>query len=263
MTDQLADQYSDDQLLQARQDMHERFSEYRNDVRRWVSDRISYPAGSRLLDVGCGNGRYFRYFEDRRARAVGMDLFPGMLQAASRAGAARLVAASATSLPFGGESFDVVCLNHMLGFVSDRVEALDEARRVLRPGGTVAVTLNTRAHSRQLYEVWNEAVARTGREPIATAATSAYRAEDALIQVDEVFGGAKSEVLDNAFVFTDPENPIEYLATTHFAQEEDPPLSAAEVKVVEATVLAEADRIISIHGVWRVPKPVMVITATK
>ena len=263
MTDHLAAQYTDDALLQARQDMHERFSEYREDVRQWVTDRIPFPPGAELLDVGCGNGRYFPYFESRVARVVGVDLFPGMLQAAARRGRASLVAATAGRLPFADRSFDIVCLNHMLGFVPDRAGALRDAQRVLRPGGTVVVTLNTRQHSRALYAVWDEAVAGTGRKPAATAATAAYRAEDALIQVDEVFGDAEYEQLDNAFLFAGPDDPVAYLATTHFAQEEDPPLTADELRSVEGAVRAYADEMIATHGVWRVPKPVMVITATK
>ena len=263
MTDPVADQYSDDALLQARQDMHERFSEYRGDVRRWVTDRIPFDAGAELLDVGCGNGRYFPYFQSRAARVVGIDLFPGMLRAAAQTGRASLVAAAAGQLPFKDASFDVACLNHMLGFVPDRVGALRDARRVLRRGGTVAVTLNTREHSRELYAVWDEAVAGTGRNPVATAATAAYRAEDALIQIDEVFGDAEYDRLDNAFLFAGPDDPVAYLATTHFAQEEDPPLTADEERAVEAAVRAHAERMISLHGVWRVPKPVGVITATK
>jgi ubiquinone/menaquinone biosynthesis C-methylase UbiE len=263
MVDHLAAQYADDRLLQARQDMHERFSEYRADVRQWVTNRIPFPAGAELLDIGCGNGRYFPFYATRGAKVVGIDLFSGMLESASRAGTVDLVAADAGSLPFADESFDVVCLNHMLGFAPDPMQVLREAHRVLRPEGTVAVTLNTRAHSRQLYDVWNEAVAETGREPIATVVTASYRAEDAVPQVSEVFGEASSERLDNAFVFATPDDPVAYLATTHFAQEEDPPLSSHEVARVESAVRTHAAEMIATHAIWRVPKPMMVITATK
>lgn len=263
MNDHLASQYTDDRLLQARQDMHERFSEYRSDVRQWVVDHIPFSSGAQLLDVGCGNGRYFPYYAACGANVVAMDLFPGMLKAAAGAGTARLVAAAAGFLPFDNRSFDVVCLNHVLGFVPDRFQALREAHRVLRPGGTVAVTLNTRDHSRELYEVWNQAVSETGRHPVAATNTASYRAEDAEIQVAAVFGDSTSERLDNAFVFAQPDDPVAYLETTHFAQEEDPPLDPAEVALVEAAVRTHADRMIATHGVWRVPKPVMVITATR
>jgi ubiquinone/menaquinone biosynthesis C-methylase UbiE len=263
MANRLADQYADDTLLQARQDMHERFSEFRSDVRSWVTDRIPFAAGARLLDVGCGNGRYFPYYAARGASVVAMDPFPGMLKAAARAGNADLVAAAAGSLPFADASFGVVCINHVLGFVPDRPRALREAHRVLRPGGTVAVTLNTRDHSRELYAVWNQAVGETGRHPVAAATTASYRAEDAEIQVAEVFGSAVSDRLENAFVFATPDDPVAYLATTHFAEEEDPPLAPDEVVVVNGAVRAHATKMISARGVWRVPKPVMVITATK
>jgi len=263
MSDHLAAQYADDRLLQARQDMHERFSEYRGDVRSWVTDRIPFAAGARLLDVGCGNGRYFPHYAARDAQVVGIDLFGGMLKSAARAGSAALVAAAAGSLPFADKSFDVVCINHVLNFAPDRVRALGEAHRVLRPGGTVAVTLNTRDHSRELYAIWNKAVTATGREPVATAVAAEYRAEDAKTHVDDAFGNAISERLDNAFLFVTPEDPVAYLATTHFAREEKPPLTPEETASMEAIVRSHAAEMISARGVWRVPKPVMVITATK
>lgn len=263
MTNHLAAQYSDGTLLRVRQEMHERFSEYSGDVRSWVTEQVPFSEGSRVLDIGCGNGRYFPYFAARRARVVGMDLFIGMLEAARRAGSVDLVAGSAGLLPFTNESFDVVFLNHMLGFAPDRLSALREARRVVRAGGTVAVTLNTREHSRKLYEVWNEAVAKTGRKPSAAVKTAAFRAEDAVPDVVEMFGNATTTRLDNAFVFASPDDPIAYLATTYFAQEENPPLTPAETLIVENAVRAHATRMISTRGSWRVPKPVMVITATK
>ena len=263
MADHLAAQYADDRLLQARQDMHERFSEYRGDVRQWVTDQIPFASGAQLLDIGCGNGRYFPFYAARGAQTVGLDLSSGMLKSASRAGSVDLVAAHAGRLPFATESFDVVCLNHMLNFAPDRLGALTETHRVLRPGGTVAVTLNTRDHSRELYAIWNQAVARTGRDPFAAVKTASYRGEDAEIQVAAVFGSTASNRLENAFVFATPDDPVAYLATTHFAEEEDPPLSGDETADVMGVVRAHAVEMISTQGVWRVPKPVMVIIATK
>jgi SAM-dependent methyltransferase len=263
MVDHLAAQYTDSRLLQARQDMHERFSEYRGDGRAWVTDRIPFSTGARLLDVGCGNGRYFPHYAVRGAQVIGIDLFLGMLESAARAGPADLVGAAAGLLPFADESFDVVCLNHVLNFAPDRVGALGEAHRVLRPGGTVAVSLNTRDHSRELYAVWNTAVVATGRDPVATVLTAAYRAEDAEIEVSDMFGDTTTDRFENAFVFASPEDPVAYLATTHLAEVEEPPLTADETASVEAVVRSHAAEMISTRGVWRVPKPVMVITAIK
>jgi ubiquinone/menaquinone biosynthesis C-methylase UbiE len=263
MTDRLAAHYSDAALLETRQELHERFSEYDGDVRRWVTNQVPFEPGSELLDIGCGNGRYFSHYADRQARVVGLDPFPGMLRAAARSGHADLVAGRAEALPFAGKSFDVVFLNHMLGFAADSVLVLREARRVARDGGTVVVTLNTREHSRELYEVWNEAVTATGRTPSAAVKTAAYRAEDAVPDVVETFGNATTTRLNNAFVFTDPQNPVDYLATTYFAREEEPPLTENETRDIEVAVRTHAAQEIARHGRWRVPKPVMVIIATK
>ncbi len=99
-----------------------------------------------LLDVACGTGdvalalRRYR----PRARIVGLDFSPGMLELArkksARVGAGlELVAGSAEALPFPDASFDLVTIAFGIRNVVDRQKALREFYRVLKPGGRVAV----------------------------------------------------------------------------------------------------------------------------
>ncbi len=96
--------------------------------------------GRRVLDLGCGKGRFARALGDRGARVVGLDVSAAMLAGADGAGLDR-VRASARRLPFGPSSFDaaiaVEVLEHLAPCAIDEVCA--EVRRVLRPGGTFVV----------------------------------------------------------------------------------------------------------------------------
>jgi SAM-dependent methyltransferase len=131
-------QYADDANLAARQRLWSE-SDPPFDLMAWV---LEVAGEGRTLDVGCGNGAYLA----RRPDAVGMDLSPGMLQAARTTGAP-LVNGDAQRLPFRSASFDVVLAPHMLYHVPDRVAAAHELRRVTRPGGVcVAVTNGRRSH---------------------------------------------------------------------------------------------------------------------
>ena len=108
---------------------------------------IGEVAGRRVLEVGCGAGQCARWLTARGAHAVGLDLSERQLQHSRRideeAGVrVPVVAGTATALPFADASFDVVFSAFgALQFVQDAGRAVDEAARVLRPGGTFAFSV--------------------------------------------------------------------------------------------------------------------------
>ncbi|HET7578931.1 MAG TPA: class I SAM-dependent methyltransferase [Bacillales bacterium] len=97
------------------------------------------PAGSRVLEVGCGTGRTSCYLAEQGARVTGLDLRPRMLEkAALRARKKRVnvdwVEGDITKLPFSPDSFDVIFAESVTVF-ADLDQALGEYYRVLVPGG--------------------------------------------------------------------------------------------------------------------------------
>jgi ubiquinone/menaquinone biosynthesis C-methylase UbiE len=97
----------------------------------------------RLLDVGCGTGRFAVLAAQRLGgRVWGIDPSAGMLeQARARpgAGAVGWRQAHAERLPFRAGWFDGVHTHLVLHLVDDRAAALTEFARVLAPGGTLVV----------------------------------------------------------------------------------------------------------------------------
>ena len=84
----------------------------------------------RVLEVGCGTGHWLRGGD------FGVDLSPGMLRQALRGHRAL---AHASDLPFRDASFDFLfCVNAIHHF-PDKAQFIGEARRLLRPGGRLAV----------------------------------------------------------------------------------------------------------------------------
>lgn len=103
--------------------------------------------GIRLLDVGCGPGTITVDLAARVApgAVVGVDRAPAVIAQATQSlsqggpGNVEFRAQDVYSLTFDGQSFDVVHAHQVLQHLTDPVAALVEMRRVLRPGGTLAV----------------------------------------------------------------------------------------------------------------------------
>jgi len=99
--------------------------------------------GKRVLDAGCGMGRYSYVLARLGARpVVGMDLHNGVHMAAQLTrslGTVRLVKGSLFAIPFRPESFDAVVSIGVLHHTGDTLRAFRNLLALVRPGGAVFV----------------------------------------------------------------------------------------------------------------------------
>jgi len=116
--------------------------------------------GKKILDVGCGTGvSSLRAVQQGASEIVCVDQSTNMLSRCqaklkSQAGQVRssFLQLDADKLQFDEKSFDVVISSMMLGFMPNQVATLSEMRRVLRPGGTLAIATHGTAF--QTESVW-------------------------------------------------------------------------------------------------------------
>ncbi len=110
-----------------------------------VADAARIDAASRVLDVACGTGALTAVAAERAGGAgsvTGLDCNDDMLAVARRkALAVQWIAGRAEALPFADGGFDAVVSQFGMMFFEDRPQALREMRRVLRPGGRLAVAV--------------------------------------------------------------------------------------------------------------------------
>jgi ubiquinone/menaquinone biosynthesis C-methylase UbiE len=113
-------------------------------IRLAIWSEAHLPDCARILDLGAGTGRIAKAFLEAGDFYVGVDLSLGMLQEFSAKAEFResktcfLAQVEGRQLPFQNASFDLVLLMRVLSAANSR-EMLEECRRVLRPGGVVAV----------------------------------------------------------------------------------------------------------------------------
>jgi SAM-dependent methyltransferase len=105
-------------------------------------DAAGVRAGTRVLDVGCGRGDLCAAAAARGADVVGVDLAEGMLAAAREAHPdLALRRADAEDLPFADASFDAVLAAFVVNHLPHPERGAAELRRVVAPGGRVAVAM--------------------------------------------------------------------------------------------------------------------------
>ena len=117
-------------------------------------DRLGLRRGDRVLDMGCGAGRHafemyrrggdvIAFDQDGDELAGVLDLFGAMRDAGEVPDGAEadIKQGDALSLPFVDGEFDRVVAAEVLEHIPDDTAAIGELVRVLRPGGTMAVTV--------------------------------------------------------------------------------------------------------------------------
>lgn len=114
------------------------------DTHRAVRSLLGDVDGARALDLGCGTGVLAQMLAEGGATVTAVDLAPHMVELAQRRLAAfpsveRVAVMDAQALQLPDAAFDVVGASLSLMFCPDHAAAFAQARRVLRPGGRLAM----------------------------------------------------------------------------------------------------------------------------
>lgn len=98
----------------------------------------------KVLDLGCGNGRWFKLFQKKKIDYIGVDFSERLIKIAKRNyPQTKFQTADILKLPFSNNYFDKIysiAVLHHIPSEELRLKSLKEAKRVLRPGGILILT---------------------------------------------------------------------------------------------------------------------------
>jgi SAM-dependent methyltransferase len=130
-------------------------------------DRFAPLRGKRILDVGCGVGAYVEKCRRFSDQVFGIDIeAERVVEGGKRL--PNLLAAAAETLPFADNCFDVLLLHEVLEHVTDDHQVVQEAYRVLSPGGRMVIFAPNRLYPFETHGIYWRGRYRFGNFPLVS-----------------------------------------------------------------------------------------------
>ncbi len=109
-------------------------------VQELIEQRLKLPSGACVLDAGCGTGAILKMLS-QRYEAYGTDTSPLAIEFSKKRGLSRVYCCTLDTFPHPDVQFDLVTLLDVIEHVDDDRGVLQQASRLLKPGGPVLVTV--------------------------------------------------------------------------------------------------------------------------
>lgn len=216
--------YATDESLRIRQETHDKYTVPKMDFIAWALKCVDWKPDQRLLDVGCGPGRYYDTLKSLGVAPeyYGLDVSPGMLE--KHTPTATLTVGDAQYLPYLNHTFDVVMANHMLYHVPDIDQALHEIKRVMKPDGIFVSATNSLNSMPELQVLLRRAIVlltRSGASQVRPPAPESdlFALENGSRQLAHYFYAVVRYDLPSALVFPSIDPVMAYLESTRSMRE--------------------------------------------
>jgi ubiquinone/menaquinone biosynthesis C-methylase UbiE len=223
----------------------------------------------KALDLCCGQGNVSEALLNRGCAVVGVDFSAAMLAfARARAPKATFMEADAQDLPFGNAEFDIVVSNLGICHVPDQPRALTQTRRVLRRGGTFAMTVWCGPETSPCFAAVHGAIKAHGHPDVSVPAGPDFhqfaRRDEAVTLLSEAgFSHVEVTTVDCVWDLKAPDDLFKIYAngTVRAAMllANQPAANLAAIRSGLALSVREQFS----HGErWRVPVPATLVRAT-
>lgn len=253
------DQYKDASRLAARGRLHANYNRNPYSWFKWQFDLYQLPTEARILELGAGAGWLWANNADRIPAGWQItlsDFSPGMLveqrkTLADVPHAFQHEEIDAQAISYADATFDAVIANHMLYHVPDRVQAIADIRRVLKPSGTLYTATNGLKHMQELHRIMERLGFQRNDYLGGFVAENGYRLENAAEQLQAQFEQVDLLRYDDAIEIDDPQPLVEYIQSFPIQ------FSEGQIADLRAFIQAEIDK----TGVLAITKDMGVLVA--
>lgn len=253
-------QYKTPDNLQARIELHARFSTNRQGLQPWMHQVMGLVDGMRILEIGCGPGTLWHEYADHFSRGLApilTDFSPGMVKAASEKNQAMgldypYAVMSAQEIAFPENTFDAVLAHFMLYHVPDLPTTLDNIRRVLKPGGKAFAMTVGDGHMSRIGELVHEFDPTLNWEEFRLP----FTVQNGKAQLEAFFHPVQVLAYEDALHVTEVEPLVAYVASSMRFTDEAQRKQAAFAAYLEAKRRAG-------NGVIKIEKETSMFVAEK
>lgn len=156
----IVEQYMDSNNLKVRIQLHEKFSTNQQGWFPWLYSQINFNGVYRLLEIGCGNGQLWEKntLNLRNREFFLSDSSEGMVKEVRQKYGSQFncIVVDCEQIPFKDHYFDSILANHVLFYLNDLDQGLQEIRRVLKPNGFFYCSSYGQNHMKEINEIVKE-----------------------------------------------------------------------------------------------------------
>lgn len=221
MEKDLVEQYKDSTNVEARINLHDKFSVNKYGWFNWIFDKISISPKDKILEIGCGNGELWKdkeYKLQETASIVLSDISEGMLRDAREnlknfEDKINFRLIDCTELPYENESLDIIIGNHMLFYVKDREKAFSEIKRVLKPGGYFYCSTYGASHMKEIEELTKNFDSRIALSEVNL--WKLFGLENGETQLKPWFDDIQKYIYDDHLIVNNYKPLLDYILSCH------------------------------------------------
>lgn len=227
----LVDQYKTAVNLNVRIELHRRFSRSPISWFPWLVSQMDLESMGSILEVGCGNGQLWQQVDAERLNGKKIcltDISAGMVEDAAallkkdekKGGmkAFHFETADCQKLHYPDGSFDCVIANHVLFYVKNIGQALEEISRVLKPDGVFYCSAYGKDHMKEVTSLVQEFDSRITLSEVALY--ELFGLENGQEMLKEQFASVEQVMYDDALWVDEAEPLLDYILSCHGNQSE-------------------------------------------
>lgn len=218
----IVEQYKNSNNLNVRISLHDRFSKNKIGWFPWLYDQIDFSGVTRLLEIGCGNGKLWENQKvDLRNREIFLsDVSEGMVQEVRRKLGKdfNCIALDCQSIPFKDGYFDAVIANHVLFYVQNIEKGISEIQRVLHADGRFYCSTYGKEHMKEITELVQEFDSTV--ELSQNKLYEIFGLENGKNVLEKYFSRVEWIPFEDALIVNEEEPLVDYIMSCHGNQNE-------------------------------------------